>query len=127
MPVNFTPTSGVAATLTRRRENADKDNSQPRPVRPKTPRAEQIPTHRTKEDFERARDSAYEHFDSEWEARKDAMKREKDYYDYQADHSDGAAKEKWKAKKDEVDHRMDQLDDQMDNAKRALKRHWNDD
>jgi serine/threonine protein kinase len=127
MAVSFTPTSGVAATLTKRPEAADKDNSQPKPVRPKTPRPEQTPNYRTKEDFEKARDSAYEHFDSEWEARKDAMKREKDYYDYQADHSDGAAKEKWKAKKDEVDHRMDQLDDQKDNAKRALKRHWNDD
>ena len=129
MPVSFTLTSGVAATLTKRPENADKENSQPRPrpVRPKTPRVEQTPTYRSKEEFERARDSAYEQFDSEWEARKNAMKREKDYYDYQADHSDGAAQEKWKAKKDEVDRRMDQLDDQKDNAKSALKRHWNDD
>ena len=51
------------------------------------------------------------------------MKREKDYYDYQADHSEGAAREKWKAKKDEADRRLDQLDDQKDNSKNALKKH----
>ena len=122
-------TSGVAATLTKRPENGDKGNSQTasRPVRPKTPRPEQTPTYRSKEDFEKARDAAYERFDSEWEARKNALQREKDYYNYQADHSDGVANEKWQAKKDEVDRRMDELDDQKDNAKRALKRQWNDD
>ena len=50
----------------------------------------------------------------------------KDYYDNQADHSEGATKEKWKMKKDEVDQRLDQLDDQKDAAKDALKRQWND-
>jgi serine/threonine protein kinase len=129
LPVSFTTTSGVAATFTKRPENTNKDNSQTasRPVHPKAPRPEPTPTYRSKEDFEKARDAAYERFDSEWEARKNAMEREKDYYDYQADHSDGAAKEKWQAKKDEVDRRMDELDDQKDSAKRALKQRWNDD
>jgi hypothetical protein len=55
------------------------------------------------------------------------MERAKDYYDYQADHSEGTAKEKWQAKKDEADHNLDRLDDQKDAAKKALKRQWNDD
>jgi len=83
--------------------------------------------YRTKEDFEHARDAAYDRFDAEWEARKNALNRAKDYYDYQADHSDGAAKDRWKRKKDEADHQMDELDDQKDAAKKALKRQWNDD
>ncbi len=83
--------------------------------------------YRTKEDFERARDAAYDRLDAEWEARKKALKRAKDYYDYQADHSDGEVKERWKRKKDEVDHQLDELDDQKDAAKEALKHQWNDD
>jgi hypothetical protein len=128
MQASFTTTSGVAATLTLRPETPDEENAQPtpKPARPKTPRAEQTPTYRTKEDYERAKDAAYRRFDDEWEARKNALKRQRDYYDYQIDHSEGAAKEKWKAKKEEIERRLDQLDDQKDNAKSVLKRQWND-
>jgi PEGA domain len=83
--------------------------------------------YRSKDDFEHARDAAYDRFDAEWEARKDAIKRAKDYYDYQADHSDGDAKDRWQRKKDDADHQLDQLDDQKDAAKKALKHQWNDD
>jgi serine/threonine protein kinase len=83
--------------------------------------------YRSKDDFEHARDAAYDRFDAEWDARKDALKRAKDYYDYQADHSDGDAKDRWQRKKDEADHQLDQLDDQKDAAKKALKHQWNDD
>jgi serine/threonine protein kinase len=87
----------------------------------------QAPRYRTKDDYDHARDAAYDRFDSDWEARKNALKRAKDYYDYQADHSDGAAKERWKRKKDEADRQLDQLDDQKDAAKKTLKHQWNDD
>jgi hypothetical protein len=85
------------------------------------------PVYRTKEDYDRAKDAVYDRFDAEWEARKNVLQREKDYYGYQADHSEGDVKDKWQKKKDEVDRRLDQLDDQKDAAKDALKRQWNDD
>ena len=84
-------------------------------------------TYRNKEDYERAKDAAYDKFDALWEARKNALKREKDYDDYQIDHSEGATKDRWKRKKDDVERRLDQLDDQEDAAKEVLKRQWNDD
>jgi serine/threonine protein kinase len=129
LPVKFTSNAGVAATAVPRSEKVARENAQPapRPVRSRTPKPEQTPAYRNKDDYDRAKDAAYKRFDEQWEARKDAVEREKDYYDYQADHSEGAAKEKWKAKKDEADQRLDQLDDQKDNAKKALKKQWNDD
>ena len=86
-----------------------------------------VPVYRSKEDYEHARDQAYDRFDAEWNARKNSMKQEKEYYEYQIDHSSGAAKERWKAKKEDVNRRLDGLDDQKDAAKGALKRRWNDD
>jgi serine/threonine protein kinase len=99
----------------------------PRPARTAQPRESSTPVYRSKEDFEDARDRTYKRFDAEWDARKDALKRQKDYYDYQADHSEGSAKEAWKQKKKAVEQRLDQLDDQKDAAKKALKRQWRDD
>ena len=129
LPVSFSSNSGVAGTLEPRSERAARENTEsvPKPVRPRTPRPEQTPAYRNKEDYDRAKDAAYKRFDEQWEARKDAVKREKDYYDYQADHSEGAAKEKWKAKKDDANRHLDQLDDQQDSAKKTLKKQWNDD
>jgi serine/threonine protein kinase len=128
MQASFGTTSGVAATLSQRPENSDEETAKPtpKPARPKPPRAEQTTTYRTKEDYERARDAAYRRFDGEWEARKNALKRQRDYYDYQIDHSEGAVKEKWEAKKDEIERRLDELDNQKDKAKSVLKRQWND-
>jgi hypothetical protein len=85
------------------------------------------PVYHSEEDYDRARERAYDRFDAEWDARKKAMDREKDYYDWQIDHSSGSAQERWKAKKEEAERRRDQLDDEKDAAKRELKRRWNDD
>ncbi|MBW0001051.1 MAG: protein kinase [Verrucomicrobia bacterium] len=85
------------------------------------------PVYHNEEDFNRARDRAYDHFDAEWEARKKSLEREKDYYDWQIDHSSGSAQEHWKARKDDAERRRDHLDDEKDAAKRDLKRRWNDD
>jgi serine/threonine protein kinase len=98
-----------------------------RPARTAQSRESSTPVYRNKDDFEHARDQAYKRFDSQWDARKEAFKKEKDYYDYQIDHSDGNAKQAWKQKKEMVNQRLDQLDDQKDEAKKALKRQWNDD
>jgi hypothetical protein len=128
MQVNFATVGGAAATLSPSQIESKQSASQVTPGqnRPRTPRPVAKPVYRTKEDYDRAKDAAYDRFDAEWEARKNALKREKDYYDNQADHSEGATKEKWKMKKVEVDRRLDQLDDQKDAAKDALKRQWND-
>ncbi|HEY0789667.1 MAG TPA: PEGA domain-containing protein [Chthoniobacterales bacterium] len=101
----------------------------PRPTalpRPR-PRAESTPVYRSAEDFEQARKQAYRRFDADWEARKQTLEQEKDYYDYQEDHSNGETKDRWKYKKEVVKQRLDQLDDAKDAAKRELKRRWNDD
>ncbi len=128
MQVNFATVGEAAATLNASQAESKQSDAQVTPPQnhPRIPRTAEKPVYRTKEDYERAKDAAYDRFDAEWEARKNALKREKDYYDNQADHSEGAAKEKWKMKKDEVDRRLDQLDDQKDAAKKALKRQWND-
>jgi serine/threonine protein kinase len=124
LQVNFNAVSRAAAGLVERAQPVAKhtDNAEE-----PTPQRQSPQRYRTKNDFEHARDAAYDRFDAEWDAKKDALKRAEDYYDYQADHSDGADKERWKRKKDEVDHQLDELDDQKDAAKKALKHQWNDD
>jgi serine/threonine protein kinase len=122
--VNFNAVSRAAAGLVERAQPVAKHTNNA--VEP-APQRQSQQRYRTKDDFEHARDAAYDRFDAEWDAKKDALKRAKDYYDYQADHSDGADQERWKRKKDEVDHQMDELDDQKDAAKKALKHQWNDD
>ena len=124
MEVDFTATSRTAASMNRKMGQSDDDSEvdqTPKPARPRTP------VYRgTKEDYEHAKDAAFDRFDAQWEARKNALKREKDYYDNQIDHSEGVAKDRWKRKKEDVEHRLDQLDDQKDAAKQILKRQWND-
>ena len=125
MQVNFTTVGGVAAALSPGQTQSKRSSSQVTPGQNRS-RTQERPTYRSKEDYDRAKEAAFDRFDAQWEARKNALKREKDYYDNQADNSEGAAKEKWKRKKDEVDRRLDQLDDQKDAAKDSLKRQWND-
>jgi serine/threonine protein kinase len=91
------------------------------------PRVSATPVYRTKEQWERAKDEAYRKFDSDWDARKNAMKQEKKYIEYWIDHSSGSTKDKWEAKKKVLEDKMDQLDDQKDRAKDSLKRKWGDD
>jgi serine/threonine protein kinase len=123
--VDFSVASRAAAAMTPKPEGSD-DGSDvdqtPRPGRQRT-----APTYRSKEDYERAKDAAYDRFDSQWEVRKNALKRQKDYDDDQIDHSNGPMKDRWKRKKEEVERQLDELDDQKDAAKNALKRQWNDD
>jgi hypothetical protein len=128
MQVNFSSVGSTAAALAPKQVEPEQSAAQSTPAqsRARTPRPQEKPTYRTKDEYDHAKYAAYDRFDADWEARKNALKREKDYYDYQADHSEGAAKEKWKMKKDEADRRLDQLDDQKDAAKEALKRQWND-
>jgi serine/threonine protein kinase len=91
------------------------------------PRVSATPVYRTKEQWEQAKDEAYRKFDSDWDARKNAMKQEKKYIEYWIDHSSGSTKDQWKAKKKVLEDKMDQLDDQKDRAKDSLKRKWGDD
>ncbi|MBV8900174.1 MAG: protein kinase [Verrucomicrobia bacterium] len=123
-PVKASATEPAAPTLTATpaaKTRAEAGTEERRSVR----RA--IPVYRSEEDYNRARDQAYDRFDAEWEARKKAIEREKDYYDWQIDHSSGSAQERWKAKKEDAERRRDRLDDEKDAAKHELKRRWNDD
>ena len=129
MEVNFNTASRAAIGMTKKAQSSDDSadvDQAPRQVHQRAARSEQTPVYRTKEDYDRAKDAAYDRFDAQWEARKNGLKREKDYYDNQIDHSEGAAKERWKKKKEDVNRRLDQLDDQKDAAKQNLKRQWND-
>jgi serine/threonine protein kinase len=128
MEVDFTPGSKAAVPVNRKMDQPDGGSAidqTTRQGRQRTARPE-TPVYRTKGDYEHAKSAAYDRFDAQWDARKNALKREKDYYDNQIDNSDGAAKDRWKRKKDDVDRRLDQLDDQKDAAKQILKRQWND-
>jgi hypothetical protein len=91
------------------------------------PRALAMPVYRTKEEWEQGKKEAYRKFDSDWDARKNAMKEEKKYIEYWIDHSSGPTKARWKFKKKVLEDEMDQLDDQKDRAKDSLKREWGDD
>ncbi|HEY4782132.1 MAG TPA: hypothetical protein VIH54_09970, partial [Chthoniobacterales bacterium] len=91
------------------------------------PRVSATPVYRTKQQWEHAKDEAYSKFDSDWDARKNAMKQEKKYIEYWIDRSSGSTKDQWKAKKKVLEDKMDQLDDQKDRAKDSLKRKWGDD
>jgi serine/threonine protein kinase len=126
MEIDFNVASRAAAAMTQKPDESDDDESD---VDQGAGQGHQrsAPVYRTKEDYERAKDAAYDRFDAQWEARKNSLKREKDYYDNQMDNSSGATKDRWKKKKEEVERRLDQLDDQKDAAKQVLKRQWNDD
>src|SRR5258708_964390 len=91
------------------------------------PRASATRVYRTKEEWEQGKEEAYRKFDSDWDARKNAMKQEKKYIEYWIDHSSGSAQERWKSKKNVLEDKLDQLDDQKDRAKDSLKRKWGDD
>jgi serine/threonine protein kinase len=90
------------------------------------PRQSATPVFRTREEWEQAKKEAFRKFDSDWDARKDALKEQKKSIEYQIDHSSGPARDQWKSKKELVEDRMDQLDEQRDHAKDDLKRKWND-
>jgi hypothetical protein len=91
------------------------------------PRTSATRVYRTKEEWEQGKDEAYRKFDSDWDARKNAMKQEKKYIEYWIDHSSGSTQERWKSKKKVLEDKLDQLDDQKDRAKDSLKRKWGDD
>jgi serine/threonine protein kinase len=91
------------------------------------PRVSSTPVYHTKEEWEQAKKEAYRKFDSDWDARKNAMKQEKKYIEYWIDHSSGSTKDQWKSKKKVLEDKMDQLDDQKDRAKDSLKQKWGDD
>jgi PEGA domain len=125
MEIDFNVASRAAATMSQKPDDSDDDSDGDQTARAGHQRT--APVYRSKEDFERAKDAAYERFDDQWEARKNALKREKDYDDTQMDRSSGVTKDRWKKRKEDVERRLDQLDDQKDAAKQALKRQWNDD
>ena len=99
-----------------------------KPTRPpRRARVAATPVYRTREDWEHARDQAYDKFDTQWDAKKKSMEQEKDYLDYWIDHRSGNAQEKLKYKKKALEDRMDHLDDEKDAAKKQLKHQWRDD
>ncbi len=100
------------------------------PKRVRKPRptpTEQTPVYHTKEEYDRAKDAAYEQFDRQWDGRKSALDKEKDYLDDQIDRAEGANKAQLENRKKTVEYQRDKLDDQKDAAKQALKRRWGDD
>jgi serine/threonine protein kinase len=125
--ISPSPAAGAKPTNTVYLGNGFPSTSSPSPTAtPSHPRLSATPVYRTKEQWEQAKKEAFRKFDSDWEARKSAMKQEKKYIEYWIDHTSGAAKEKWKYKKQVLEDKMDQLDDQKDRAEDSLKRQWND-
>ena len=126
MEIDFNAASRAAVAMAQKSGGSDAGPAVDQTRRQARSPSGQRPIYRTKEDYERAKDAAYDRFDAQWEARENALKREKDYCDDQIDHSEGAAKERWNKRKEDVERQLDQLDDQKDAAKQVLKRQWND-
>jgi serine/threonine protein kinase len=125
--ISPSPAAGSKPTNTVYLGHAFPSTSSPSPTAtPSHPRLSATPVYRTKEQWEQAKKEAFRRFDSDWEARKNAMKQEKKYIEYRIDHTFGATKEQWKYKKQALEDKMDKLDDQKDRAKDSLKRQWND-
>jgi serine/threonine protein kinase len=122
MEFDFNVASRAAAAMTQKPNQSGDESSGEETIKQGRQRQ---PTYRSKEEYEKAKEVAFDRFDAQWESRKNALKREKDYDDDQIDRSEGATKERWKRKKEDVARRLNQLDDQKDAAKENLKRQWN--
>jgi WD40 repeat protein len=96
----------------------------PHPTARPTPQATIALNHPVRESFEQAR----QRLRDKWKAKKGALEQEKDYYEYQEDHSaDDAVKDEWKRKKKAVEQTLDGLDDQEDADEDGLKHLYNRD
>jgi len=94
----------------------------PQPTPRPTP--DNVPTFRNIDEYKQAKAEAYRRLKQQWDTRKKKLKSDKDYYDNQADDSEGAIRDEWKTKKKEAEQRLDQLDDQKDAAEDELKMRW---
>jgi serine/threonine protein kinase len=95
----------------------------PSQVRPQ-PRPAQSPVSLTRESYDRAKKGAFRQFDAQWNAKRDDLKRRRDWLSYQIGHSTGPAQEKLKEQMEQVKGQIHQFDGQRRNAREVLKQSW---
>jgi serine/threonine protein kinase len=78
----------------------------------------------TRESYGRAKREAFRQFDAQWNAKRDDLRRQRDWLSYQINHSTGTAQEKLKAQMEQVKGQIDQLDGQRRSARKVLRQSW---
>jgi hypothetical protein len=71
-----------------------------------------------------AKKEAFRQFDAQWNAKRDDLKRRRDWLRYQIGHSTGAAPKKLKAEMEQVKGQIEQFDGQRRNAREVLRQSW---
>jgi hypothetical protein len=103
---------------------------QPRMLQPvpnqarRQPRPGQSPIFLTRESYGRAKKEAFRQFDAQWSAKRDDLKRQRDWLSYQINRSTGTAQEKLKAQMEQVNGQIDQFDGQRRSARKVLSQSW---
>lgn len=87
-------------------------------------RPAQSPIFLTRESYGRAKREAFRQFDAQWSAKRDDLRRQRDWLSYQINHSTGTAQEKLKAQMEQVKGQIDQLDGQRRSARKVLRQSW---
>ena len=88
------------------------------------PRPAQSPIFLTRKNYSQAKREALRQFDAQWNAKRDDLKRQKDWLSYQINHSTGTAQEKLKAQMEQVKGQIDQFDGQRRSARKVLRQSW---
>jgi len=66
----------------------------------------------------------FRRFGAQWNAKRDDLKRRRDWLSYQIGHSTGTAQEKLKAEMEQVKGSIDQFDGQRRNAPEVVRQSW---
>jgi len=88
------------------------------------PRPAQSPIFLTRKDYSRAKRDALRQFDAQWNAKRDDLKRQRDWLSYQINHSTGTDQEKFKVQMEQLKGQIDQFDGQRRSASKALRQSW---
>jgi hypothetical protein len=88
------------------------------------PRPAQSPIFLTRKNYSQAKREALQQFDAQWNAKRDDLKRQRDWLSYQINHSTGTAQEKLKVQMEQVESQIDQFDAQRRSARQVLRQSW---
>ena len=84
------------------------------------------PSFASKEDYDRARNNAFGQFNGQWDAKRTELKAQKDWFDYQVQHSTGSAQSIWKLRAWKLNQALDAYDSRRRAATAALNQLWDD-
>jgi hypothetical protein len=88
------------------------------------PQPAQSPIFLTRKNYSQAKREALQQFDAQWNAKRDDLKRQRDWLSYQINRSTGTAQEKFKVQMEQVESQIDQFDAQRRSARQVLRQSW---